>query len=108
MTGLHRQDEKYFPPPPPPPFASNPLSIPLPFPPPSPLLDYISPPSPSLFLCLSLTDEGEDDGEERRGGEGERRVEFQHLQQLHDEDEDLVLRIPQQHRDGHRLQLQFR
>ena len=61
----------------------------------------------SVSLC-SLTDEGEDDGEERCRGERERRVEFQHLEQLHDEDEDLVLRIPQQHRDGHRLQSQFR
>ena len=52
---------------------------------------------------FSLTDEGEDDGEERCRGERECRVEFQHLQQLHNEDEDLVLRIPQEHGDGHRL-----
>ena len=104
MTGLHRQDEKYFPPPP---FTSLPALSPClsTSNSPSPLLDYIFAPFPA---SLSLTDEGEDDGEERRGGEGERRVEFQHLQQLHDEDEDLVLRVPQQHRDGHRLQLQFR
>ena len=48
-------------------------------------------------------DEGEDDGEERRGGEGDVGVELQHLQQVHDEHEDLVLGVPQQHRDRHRL-----
>ena len=52
---------------------------------------------------LQLTNEGQDDGEQGGCREGDGSVELQHLEQLHDEDEDLVLRVPQQHRDGHSL-----
>ena len=48
-------------------------------------------------------DQGQDDGEERRGGEGDVCVELQHLQQVHDEYEDLVLGVAEQHRDGDSL-----
>ena len=44
--------------------------------------------------------QGQDDGQERRGREGDVGVELQHLQQVHDEDEDLVLGVAEQHRDG--------
>ena len=53
---------------------------------------------------LQLTDESQDDCEQGRCRERDGRVELQHLEQLDDEDEDLVLRVPQQHRDGNRLQ----
>lgn len=70
-----------------------------------------------------LTDESQDDGQQGRCGEGDGHVHLQHLQQVHcghraaaheglgrayptpgrlgltDEDEDLVVRVPQQH--GH-------
>ena len=38
-------------------------------------------------------DEGQDDGEEGGRREGDVRVELEHLQQVHDEDEDLVLGV---------------
>lgn len=77
-----------------------------------------------------LTDEGQDDGQQGRCGEGDGHVHLQHLQQVHcghraaareglgraqptpgrpgltDEDEDLVVRVAQQH--GHAESLRVR
>ena len=52
---------------------------------------------------MSLTDESKDDCEERCCRKGESGVELQHLEQLHDEDEDLVLGVAKKHRDRNSL-----
>ena len=44
-------------------------------------------------------DQGQDHGQEGGGGEGDVGVELQHLQQVHNEHEDLVLGVAKQHRD---------
>ena len=44
------------------------------------------------------TDKCQNDSEEGCSREGESGVELQHLEQLHDEDEYLVLRVAKQHR----------
>ena len=58
-----------------------------------------------FYKTSQLTDKSQYDCEERSRGKGERCVELQHLEQLHDENKNLVLRIPQQHRDGDSLEI---
>ena len=47
--------------------------------------------------------QGEDDCQERGSRERDVGVELQHLKEVHDEDEDLVLGVSEQHGDGHGL-----
>ena len=41
------------------------------------------------------TDQGQDDSQEGGSGEGNVGIELQHLEKVHDENEDLVLGVPQ-------------
>ena len=47
--------------------------------------------------------QGEYDRQERGSRERDVGVELQHLKEVHDEDEDLVLGVSEQHGDGHGL-----
>ena len=46
------------------------------------------------------THQGKDDGQQGRGGKRDVGVELQHLQQIHNKHEDLMLGVAEQHRDG--------
>ena len=51
--------------------------------------------------------QGKDDGQQGSGGERDVGVELQHLQQIHNEHEDLMLGVAKKHRDGDGLQTEI-